>query len=175
VLFCTGSTPKVPLIEGRNLPNIFTIKNLDDISEIKAAAIKAKKIIIVGSSLNSMEVATLLKKFNKNLEIVVIDKNEAPFQKQFGKEIGEILKNLHEKNGIKFKLENKVNSISEYEKDNEKIKKIYIESCKKEENSENENPYDKRNEVKKNKKDFIFGDMIIFATGDSPNNVFFNF
>lgn len=163
----------MPFIDGRNLPNVFTIKNFDDIRDIKEAAIKANKIIIVGSSFTSLEVATLLKKFNKNLDIVVIDKNEAPFQKVLGKEVGDILKSLHEKNGIKFKLEKKVNSISENEKGKEKIKKIYIESCKKEEESESQSPNDRKNEAYKNKKDFIYGDVVIFATGETPNNVNF--
>lgn len=170
-MFCTGSTPKIPLIEGSKLPNVFTIKNFEDIAAIKAAAIKAKKIIIVGSSFNSIEVASQLKKFNKNLEIIVIDKNEAPFKKQLGKEIGQILKNFHEKNGIKFYLDKKVNSIAEHVKDNEKTKKIFIESREHQEDLENKNSDDRKNQQNKNKKDFIYGDMIIFATGDSPNNV----
>ncbi len=123
-----------------------------------------------------MEVAMQLKKLNKNLEILVIDKHDAPLKKVLGKEIGDKLKLLYEMNGIKFKLEKKVTSISEVDKANKdnKMKKIYIESCKKEEsNGENElSSFNKRDESSnKTQKNFIFGDMIIFATGDSPNCV----
>ncbi len=117
-----------------------------------------------------MEVAYLLRKLNKNLEIVVLDKNEVPFQKILGKEVGNILKDLHLRNGIKLKLERKVSSIVDVERENYKLKKIYLEKFFKEESTEEDN-FIKKKEQTRNKIDYLYGDMVIFATGEMPNNV----
>ncbi len=72
---------------------------------------------------------------------------------------------MHEKNGIKFKLENKLNSIVEVDRDKEKIKKIKLETTKKSEIEDN-----KKNN-NQNKSSFIYADMIIFSNENSANVV----
>ena len=74
------------------MENVFTLRSFKDISSIKSAASKSKNICIIGANFIGLEMASNLKKLNPKANIVVVDKNETPFEKILGKEIGNALK-----------------------------------------------------------------------------------
>ncbi len=105
LLIATGGTPIKLNIPGSNLSNIFYLRSHDDSDDIIEAANNESKIVIVGASFIALEAASSLQK-RLNADITVIGIEEVPFKNVFGKEIGTMIKTAHEKNGIKFKLNN---------------------------------------------------------------------
>jgi apoptosis-inducing factor 3 len=81
----------VPLIQGYNLNNVYTLRNHLDLEKIKQASMSAKKIVIVGASFIGMEMSSTLKKLNPKAEIILIDSDSAPFEKTLGREIGQAI------------------------------------------------------------------------------------
>lgn len=56
--------------------------------------------VVIGSSFIGLEVASGLRE--QHAEVTVISPEELPFTRQFGTEIGQMFKSLHEANGVKF-------------------------------------------------------------------------
>jgi NADPH-dependent 2,4-dienoyl-CoA reductase/sulfur reductase-like enzyme len=73
------------------LKGVYTLRDFKDNQKIKNAALKAKKIVIVGGGFIGMEMANTLHQINSKAEITVVDSNSTPFQKILGKEVGKIL------------------------------------------------------------------------------------
>ena len=92
MLIATGSTPKVPMIQGHNLNNVFTLRNYFDTVKIKQASLNSNKIVIVGASFIGMEMASTLKQINPKADIIILDSNDFPFQKLLGNDLGNLIK-----------------------------------------------------------------------------------
>ena len=105
LLIASGGSPIKLNIPGSNLTNIFYLRSHDDSDNIIEAANNESKIAIIGSSFIALEAADSLRK-RLNADITVIGLEDVPFKNVFGEEIGNMIKSLHEKNGIKFKLKN---------------------------------------------------------------------
>ena len=91
MLIATGSSAKIPLVEGFDLSNVFTLRNYQDLNKIKEKTLKSKKIVIVGAGFIGMEMASSLKQINPKAEVIIIDSNSTPFEKVLGKEIGKAI------------------------------------------------------------------------------------
>lgn len=112
LLIATGGRPKVPAVSGTGLTNVLTLRSYKDMAQIKEAALKAKKIVIVGASFIGMEVAANIKKDLKDqVEVTVVDQIKTPFARVLGDDVGKAIQGLHEKNGVKFVLEKKLKNI----------------------------------------------------------------
>jgi NADPH-dependent 2,4-dienoyl-CoA reductase/sulfur reductase-like enzyme len=74
------------------LSNVYTLRNYIDNKDIYKAAKDAKNIVIIGGSFIGMEMASNIKQLNPKANITVIDRNNIPFEKILGKEIGMVLK-----------------------------------------------------------------------------------
>jgi apoptosis-inducing factor 3 len=81
------------------------LRSFDDTDDVIEAAKNESKIVIIGSSFIALEAASSLRK-RINADITVIGLEDIPFKNVFGEEIGTMIKTVHEKNGIKFKLKN---------------------------------------------------------------------
>ncbi len=91
MLIATGSSAKIPLIEGFDLNNVFTLRNYQDLNKIKQATLTSKKIVIVGAGFIGMEMASSVRLINPKAEVIIIDSNFTPFEKVLGKEIGKAI------------------------------------------------------------------------------------
>lgn len=113
VLIATGSSPNQPDIKGyiENSKNIHFLRTFDDANKIKSDVKNKKNIVIVGGNFISMELASFIKKENKDAEVTIVIRGKSPFEKELGDEVGNILKKLHEDNGIKFLLNLEVEEI----------------------------------------------------------------
>lgn len=105
-LVCTGGKALTPDVEGVSLENVFTLRSMQDSSVILEAGKQAKKAVVVGSSFIGMEGAWSLAKLG--CEVTVVSPEELPFAAKWGKEVGAMIKQLHEEHGIKFSLGAKV-------------------------------------------------------------------
>lgn len=105
-LICTGGKVRTPDMEGAHLENVFTLRSLEDSSQIQKAGKQSSKAVVVGSSFIGMEGAWSLAKLG--CEVTVVSPEELPFAAKWGDEVGAMIKQLHEENGINFSLGTKV-------------------------------------------------------------------
>ncbi len=108
-LICTGGKVKTLSVPGVTLKNVFTLRSLKDSSTIREVAKGIKKVVIVGSSFIGMESAWSLQKLG--CEVTVVSPESIPFAKVWGERVGTLIRQLHEKNGVKFQMESKVEKI----------------------------------------------------------------
>ena len=62
LLVATGSTPRVPRVQGTDLQGVFTIRNINDCYKLRETAKQAKNIVILGASFIGLESAWSLKR-----------------------------------------------------------------------------------------------------------------
>lgn len=109
LLIASGSQPGKLTVEGADKKNVFTLRSEDDVKQILNEIKNAKKICIIGASFIALETAASLATIG--LEITVIAKEKLPFEKNFGKDIGEMFLNMHKDKGVTIKTEAEVEKI----------------------------------------------------------------
>ncbi len=102
LLLATGGTPKTLDVAGADLARVFTLRSLDDADRIIEAAGNASKAVVVGSSFIGTETAFSLRK--RGLDVTVVSRDSVPFEKVFGEKLGGLFKNLHEREGIDYRV-----------------------------------------------------------------------
>ncbi|PIE31510.1 NAD(FAD)-dependent dehydrogenase [candidate division KSB3 bacterium] len=102
LLLATGGTPRLLDIPGSELPNIYPIRTQEDAKAVNQACEGASRAAIIGASFIGLESAFSLRQ--RGLDVTVIAPEEVPFESTFGKEIGAMLQQMHEENGITFAL-----------------------------------------------------------------------
>lgn len=103
LLIATGGIARSLTVPGSDLKNIFTLRSFDDADKIIEASETASKAVVIGASFIGMETAYSL--HHRKIPVTVIAPESVPFEKVFGREIGEMFQRLHEEVGVNFKLE----------------------------------------------------------------------
>jgi NADPH-dependent 2,4-dienoyl-CoA reductase/sulfur reductase-like enzyme/nitrite reductase/ring-hydroxylating ferredoxin subunit len=102
VLVATGGVPRQLPFQTADQENVFLLRSYADSDSIVAAADKGKRAIVIGGSFIGMEVASSLTK--RGCQVTVVAPDDVPFKKILGAEIGRLFQEVHEKNGVKFRL-----------------------------------------------------------------------
>lgn len=105
LLVATGGKPRQLNVPGKDLQNIFTLRSFVDTEQILAAAKQASRAVVIGSSFIGMEVAAGLTQ--QGVKVIVVSPT-LPFKKILGEEIGQVFQQIHEENGVSFRLGRKV-------------------------------------------------------------------
>lgn len=113
LLLATGAEPIALKIPGGDLPHVHLLRTMADARQILREVEKAKKVVVIGASFIGLEAAASLREHD--LEVHVVAPDELPLGSKMGKEIGELVKSLHEEHGVIFHLGHKPKSISETE------------------------------------------------------------
>lgn len=71
LIIAIGARPVIPKIKNVNLPNIFTLRKIEDGITIKEKALKSKHATIVGAGYIGMEVLEALVK--QNLKVTIVE------------------------------------------------------------------------------------------------------
>ena len=100
LLIATGSRAAVPDFEGKDLDGVMTLRSLDDAVRLSEAAGHAKRVVVIGAGFIGLEAAAFLTK--RGLSVTVLSREEIPFAKRFGADVGAALKRYHAGNGITF-------------------------------------------------------------------------
>jgi NADPH-dependent 2,4-dienoyl-CoA reductase/sulfur reductase-like enzyme/nitrite reductase/ring-hydroxylating ferredoxin subunit len=103
VLVATGAEPRKLPFQTDAQHNVFLLRSYADADALVAAAEKGKRAVVIGASFIGMEVASSLKA--RGCEVTVVAPDEAPFQKILGAKIGKLFQEVHEQNGVKFRLD----------------------------------------------------------------------
>ncbi|MEH2318541.1 FAD-dependent oxidoreductase [Nostoc sp.] len=102
LLVATGGKPRQLDIPGADLQNILTLRSFDDADRILTAIKQKGQAVVIGSSFIGMETASGLSQHG--LQVTVVSPDSVPFKKTLGEEIGKIFQQVHEENGVSFKL-----------------------------------------------------------------------
>ena len=101
-LLATGAAPVKPTFPGAGLNNVFTLRSRADAEAILAQAERSTRAVVLGASFIGMEVAASLRE--RGLDVIVVGREKAPFEKQLGAQVGAAFVTLHEKHGVTFRL-----------------------------------------------------------------------
>jgi NADPH-dependent 2,4-dienoyl-CoA reductase/sulfur reductase-like enzyme len=102
LLLATGAEPVRLSGLGFSLPNVLTLRSVDDARAIIAAATKAKKVAVIGASFIGLEVAASMR--TRGLEVQIIAPESVPMERVLGRDLGLFVRALHEQHGARFHL-----------------------------------------------------------------------
>ena len=102
LLIATGADPVRLKTPGFERPDVMVLRSLADARQIIAAAGQAKSAAVIGASFIGLEAAAALA--TRGLEVHVVAPDAVPMEKVMGREIGEYVRALHERHGVRFHL-----------------------------------------------------------------------
>ena len=102
LLLATGAEPVRLTIPGNDLPQVCYLRTLADSRRIIEKAQNAKRAVIIGTSFIGLEVAWSLRQ--RNLEVEAVGRESLPLEKVLGRELGNLVRETHQANGVKFHL-----------------------------------------------------------------------
>jgi len=102
LLLATGAQPVHLTIPGADLPHVCYLRTLSDSRRIIEKAKGAKRAVVIGSSFIGLEVAWSLRE--RKLEVAVVGRDSVPLGKVLGTEMGNLVRETHEAQGVKFHL-----------------------------------------------------------------------
>ncbi len=102
LLIATGAEPIRLSTPGSDLPHVHTLRSLADSRAIIAEAQTVQRVVIIGASFIGLEVAAALRQ--RGLEVHVVASEKRPMEKTLGPELGDFIRQLHEKHGVTFHL-----------------------------------------------------------------------
>ena len=102
VLLATGAEPIRPAVAGFTRDNVFALRSVSDANAIRAAAARAKTVVIAGASFIGLEAAASLRTLG--LDVHVVAPERLPMERTLGPELGTRILQIHEKNGVRFHL-----------------------------------------------------------------------
>lgn len=101
-LLATGGTPRPLDVPGAALPGVFLLRGAADAGAIAAALGGAQRAVIAGAGFIAMEAAASLRQ--RGLAVTVVSAEAEPLARVLGPEIGAILRRVHERAGVTFRL-----------------------------------------------------------------------
>jgi NADPH-dependent 2,4-dienoyl-CoA reductase/sulfur reductase-like enzyme/nitrite reductase/ring-hydroxylating ferredoxin subunit len=100
LLLATGASPVHLDIPGSDLPHVHYLRTLDDSRAVIAKAKDSKRVVIIGASFIGLETAASLRA--RGLDVHVIGPQSRPLERVLGPELGDMVKEIHEKKGVVF-------------------------------------------------------------------------
>lgn len=122
LLVASGGLPQRLPLPGADLEGVFTLRSLDDASRIRSACQRASHVVVVGASFIGMETPASL--VQRGLPITVVALESVPFERIFGQHIGRMYQEIHEKNGVSFRLNAKIFAF----KGKDRVQEVILES-----------------------------------------------
>ena len=101
-LIATGGSVLQSPFPGGHLGKVFGLRSQADASRIVASAARSRCAVVIGASFIGMEVAAALRE--RGLEVTVVAREAAPFERQLGATVGNIYREIHEEKGVKFRF-----------------------------------------------------------------------
>jgi NADPH-dependent 2,4-dienoyl-CoA reductase/sulfur reductase-like enzyme/nitrite reductase/ring-hydroxylating ferredoxin subunit len=111
LLLATGAEPIRLTIPGADLPQVLTLRSLDDSRAIIDKAGDSTDAVVIGASFIGLEVAASL--IERGLRVRVVAPEARPLEKVLGSELGDVVRAEHESHGVVFHLERKPTAIED--------------------------------------------------------------
>ena len=111
LLIAAGAEPVRLDVPGGELPHIHYLRSLADSRAIIRTAETAQRAVVIGASFIGLEVAASLRA--RKLEVHVVAPDPVPMERVIGREIGGLVRKIHEEHGVQFHLGTTATSIGE--------------------------------------------------------------
>ena len=98
LLIATGARPRNLPVPGTELRGVMTLRTVADAEAIRAAAIDAAQIVVIGAGWIGSEVAASLRMLDR--KVVLIAPDAVPLERVLGPEIGGVYRDLHLLHGV---------------------------------------------------------------------------
>lgn len=102
LLIAGGALPLVPPLEGRNLKNVFVLRNAADAAAIRQAAKVSKRAVVIGGGLLGLEVAYNL--MSSGLDVTVVEAKPRLLPRQLDEKAADLLADILRNKGLSFYL-----------------------------------------------------------------------
>jgi apoptosis-inducing factor 3 len=109
LLLATGAQANRLSFPGSEAPHVLTLRTLADCRAIIARASTAQRAIVVGASFIGLEVAAALRA--RSIQVDVVAPESHPMERILGTELSGFVRALHEEHGVRFHLQDTVQSI----------------------------------------------------------------
>jgi len=125
LILATGANPFMPPVPGKDLDNVFTLRNPNDVKDIRGALKKSRNIAVVGGGAIGVELAAVLRQKHKKIKLVEALPNliSGAYDEDYSKKVENLLKKI----GVKVITGKKVKEI----KGNKRAKSLILESGEK--------------------------------------------
>lgn len=111
LLIATGSQARIPLESWKALPNLFSLRTIEDSLALQAALPNIKKIAIVGGGWIGLEIAASLRK--KGCDVTILELGERLCARSVSCEVSDFIASVHQEEGVEFCFECGMIDISE--------------------------------------------------------------
>lgn len=109
LVLATGSSARMPAIEGIALPNVFSYRTIDDVLRIRRALVGAKRAVIVGGGLLGLEAARL--SLDASCETTLIEASRLLMPRQLDMHSAAVLQERVERMGVTVELDAQLQAI----------------------------------------------------------------
>ncbi|MEO6749234.1 MAG: FAD/NAD(P)-binding oxidoreductase [Casimicrobiaceae bacterium] len=111
LLLATGAEPVRLEVPGANLRHVHYLRTLADSRALVAKVLTSQRAVVIGASFIGLEVAASLRA--RNVDVHVVAPEAIPMQKVLGAEVGNFIRDLHQRHDVTFHLGNSVVSIDQ--------------------------------------------------------------
>jgi NADPH-dependent 2,4-dienoyl-CoA reductase/sulfur reductase-like enzyme/nitrite reductase/ring-hydroxylating ferredoxin subunit len=102
LILATGAAPARPAIPGFDDPRVHVLRSLRDGAALIAAAVEARRAVVIGASFIGLETAAAL--IHRGLTVHVVAPEATPLAKILGEDLGRFVLALHQEKGVVFHL-----------------------------------------------------------------------
>lgn len=109
LVLAMGSTPRRLRIEGGDLPEMLSLRTLDDSLALRDRLQPGRRLAVIGASWIGTEAAACARQ--RGCDVVMIDPLATPLERVLGPEVGHYMAGLHASHGVELRLGVGVESI----------------------------------------------------------------
>jgi len=107
LLLATGASPRRLNVPGASAKGIHYLRTVEDSQALRSAFTSGgKRVVFIGSGWIGLELAAAARTYGN--EVTVVGPDKIPLSNALGDELGAMFQDLHESNGVEFKLETNV-------------------------------------------------------------------